>query len=161
MPSCDIFRYLMQLSQTRHFTLVIDEFQDFYRVNKAVLSQMQKLFKDKKFEKSATKNVRYEQDDVFYTFWFRFIFKYSYIIEIENYGKLQEIISRDYNTFSGLVLEWYFHCVAMESEEYTRLGRWWGRKGEKLIFKKSCYLCTVNGANSILISPAGLEILRW
>ena len=294
----DIFRYLMQLSHTRSFTLVIDEFQDFYRVNKAVFSEMQevwdeyektshinlivcgsiysmmqKIFKDKKeplygrntgelrvkpfrpsvlkqimadakpgyckedllamftftggvakyvnqlvdasaldkdsmmrhivsanstfltegknnlieefgkdygtyfsilsciargkntrseiedvigkevggyltnlekdyeliakrqplFEKSATKNVRYELDDVFYSFWFRFIFKYSYIIEIENYGKLQEIIGRDYNTFSGLMLERYFRRVAIESEEYTRLGRWWDRKGENEI----------------------------
>ena len=38
----------------------------------------------------------------FYSFWFRFIFKYSYIIEIENYAKLQEIIGRDYSTFSEL-----------------------------------------------------------
>ena len=294
----DIFRYLMQLSETRSFTLVIDEFQDFYRVNKAVFSEMQdiwdeyektshmnlivcgsvysmmqKIFKDKKeplygrntgelkvkpftpsvlkqimadakpgyskedllalftftggvakyvnllvdagaldrdsmirymvsanssflaegknnlieefgkdygtyfsilsciargkntrneiedvivkevggyltnlekdyeliskrqplFEKSSTKNVRYELGDVFYSFWFRFIFKYSYIIEIENYGKLQDIIMRDYNTFSGLMLERYFHCMAMGSGKYTRLGRWWDRKGENEI----------------------------
>ena len=68
--------------------------------------------------------------DVFYSFWFRFVFKYNYIIEIENYGKLQEIILRDYNTFSGLMLERYFHQVAMESGEFTRIGRWWDRKGE-------------------------------
>lgn len=85
------------------------------------------------FAKSMTKNVRYELDDVFYSFWFRFVFKYSYIIEIENYGKLQEIISRDYNTFSGLMLERYFHRRAMESGEFTRLGRWWDRKGENEI----------------------------
>lgn len=85
------------------------------------------------FEKSATKNVRYELGDVFYSFWFRFIFKYSYIIEIENYGKLQEIVERDYNSFSGLMLERYFHRVAIESGDYTRLGRWWDRKGENEI----------------------------
>ena len=85
------------------------------------------------FEKSSTKNVRYELGDVFYSFWFRFIFKYGYIIEIENYGKLQEIIERDYNTFSGLMLERYFHRVAMESGEFTRIGRWWDRKGENEI----------------------------
>jgi len=295
---CDIFRYLMQLSVEQRFTLVIDEFQDFYRVNKSIFSEMQeiwdeyektshinlvvcgsiysmmqKIFKDKKeplygrntgelrvkpfrpsvlkqimadakpgyshedllalftftggvakyvnqlvdagaldkdtmirhiisanstflnegknnlieefgkdygtyfsilsciargkntrseiedvigkevggyltnlekeyeliakrqplFEKSATKNVRYELDDVFYCFWFRFIFKYSYIIEIENYTKLQEIVIRDYNTFSGLMLERYFHRVAVESGKYTRLGRWWDRKGENEI----------------------------
>ena len=85
------------------------------------------------FEKSATKNVRYELGDVFYSFWFRFIFKYSYVIEIENYAKLREIIDRDYNTFSGLMLERYFHRVAMESGEFTRIGRWWDRRGENEI----------------------------
>ena len=85
------------------------------------------------FEKSATKNVRYEMGDVFYSFWFRFIFKYGYILEIENYAKLQEIISRDYNTFSGLMLERYFHSVAIESGEFTRIGRWWDRRGENEI----------------------------
>lgn len=85
------------------------------------------------FEKSANKNVRYELDDVFYCFWFRFIFKYSYIIEIENYAKLQEIIGRDYSTFSGLMLERYFHRMAMESGKFTRIGRWWDRKGENEI----------------------------
>lgn len=85
------------------------------------------------FEKSINKNVRYELEDVFYSFWFRFVFKYSYIIEIENYGKLREIVERDYTTFSGLMLERYFHRVAMESGDYTRLGRWWDRKGENEI----------------------------
>lgn len=85
------------------------------------------------FEKSGNKNVRYELGDVFYSFWFRFVFKYSYILEIENYAKLQEIVMRDYSTFSGLMLERYFHRVAMESEEFTRIGRWWDRKGENEI----------------------------
>ena len=70
----------------------------------------------------------YELNDVFYSFWFRFFFKYNYILEIENYEKLQEIINRDYSTFSGLMLERYFHQVAIESKKYTRLGRWWDRK---------------------------------
>ncbi len=85
------------------------------------------------FEKSSTKNVRYQLDDVFYSFWFRFIFKYSYILEIENYAKLREIIERDYSTFSGLMLERYFHRKAVESGKYTRLGCWWDRKGENEI----------------------------
>ena len=75
----------------------------------------------------------YELNDVFYSFWFRFFFKYNYILEIENYEKLQEIINRDYSTFSGLMLERYFHQVAIESKKYTRLGRWWDRKGENEI----------------------------
>lgn len=81
------------------------------------------------FEKTANKSVRYAIADEFYSFWFRFIFKYSYMLEIENYQKLREIVSRDYETFSGLMLERYFHRVAAESGRYTRIGRWWDRKG--------------------------------
>lgn len=81
------------------------------------------------FEKSTTKNVRYEINDVFYTFWFRFFFKYSHILEIENYAKVREIIERDYETFSGWMLERYFHSKLVEEGTCTRLGRWWDRKG--------------------------------
>ena len=42
-------------------------------------------------------------------------------------------IKRDYNTFSGLMLERYFHRVAMESGQFTRIGRWWDSKGENEI----------------------------
>lgn len=85
------------------------------------------------FEKSSNKNVRYEIEDVFYCFWFRFIFKYGYILEIENYDKVREIVRRDYETFSGMMLERYFHRVAVESGLWTRIGRWWDRKGENEI----------------------------
>ena len=70
---------------------------------------------------------------MFYCFWFRFIFKYNYILEIENYDKVREIIRRDYETFSGLMLERYFHRQAIESGKWTRIGRWWDRKGENEI----------------------------
>ena len=40
---------------------------------------------------------------------------------------------RDYNTFNGLMLERYFHRVAMESDKFTRIRRWWDRKGENEI----------------------------
>ncbi len=42
---CDIFRYLMQLSMTQSFTLVIDEFQDFFRVNRAVFKDYKISYK--------------------------------------------------------------------------------------------------------------------
>ena len=74
------------------------------------------------FEKSSTKNVRYTIEDNFFTFWFRFIYKYSYMI-----------INRDYETFSGLMLERYFRRVLIERQAYTRIGGWWDRKGENEI----------------------------
>jgi hypothetical protein len=93
-----------------------------------IISKKQPLF-----EKSSTKNVRYIIDDNFFMFWFRFIYKYSYMLEIENYGSLKMIIDRDYETFSGLMLERYFKRVLIESHTYTRIGGWWDRKGENEI----------------------------
>lgn len=93
-----------------------------------VVSKKQPLF-----EKSSAKNVRYTIEDNFFTFWFRFIYKYSYMLEIENYGSVKAVIDRDYETFSGLMLERWFRRVLIESQAYTRIGGWWDRKGEKEI----------------------------
>ena len=82
------------------------------------------------YSKVETKNVRYGIEDNFLSFWFRFIYKYSYIIEIGGYTQLKTIISRDYSTFSGKMLERYFKTKYMEQNMYTRLGGYWDRKGE-------------------------------
>ena len=55
------------------------------------------------------------------------------MLEIENYDSLKTIIIRDYETFSGLMLERYFKRILIESREYTRIGSWWDRKGENEI----------------------------
>ena len=93
-----------------------------------IISKKQPLF-----EKSSAKNVRYVIEDNFFTFWFRFIYKYSYMLEIENYGSVKMIIGRDYETFSGLMLERNFKRVLIERQVYTRIGGWWDRKGENEI----------------------------
>ena len=40
----DLFGFLMELSKTRHFTLIIDEFQEFTSVNSSVYSDMQNIW---------------------------------------------------------------------------------------------------------------------
>ena len=40
----ELFDYLMQLSKEQSFTLFIDEFQNFVRVNPAVFSDIQKIW---------------------------------------------------------------------------------------------------------------------
>ena len=55
------------------------------------------------------------------------------MLEIENYDSLKTIINRDYETFSGLMLERYFRRVLIERKTYTRIGGWWDRKGENEI----------------------------
>lgn len=83
--------------------------------------------------KGGTKNVVYTIHDNFFTFWFRFIFKYGHMLEIGSYNQMRTLIRRDYATFSGKMLERYFYAKAAESGNYTNLGRWWGRKGENEI----------------------------
>lgn len=82
------------------------------------------------FSKVETKNVRYTIEDNFLTFWFRFIYKYSHIIEIRGFRELKEIISRDYSTYSGKILERYFRTKFIEEKNITRIGGYWDRKGE-------------------------------
>lgn len=44
MSFAAIFKFIMELSQTRHINLFIDEFQDFYRVNPSIYSDMQDIW---------------------------------------------------------------------------------------------------------------------
>ena len=82
------------------------------------------------FSKSTTKNVHYAIEDNYLTFWFRFIYKYSQLIEIGQFDILKQIIERDYETFSGKILERYFRAKMLENGVFTRMGNYWNRKGE-------------------------------
>lgn len=82
------------------------------------------------FDKPSGNNMKYILDDNFFVFWFRFIYKYNYMIEIAAYEKLRQIIERDYTVFSGIALEKYFREKFIESGDYTRIGGWWNRKGD-------------------------------
>lgn len=85
------------------------------------------------YEKSSNKNVHYVINDQFLRFWFRFIYKYTHIIEAGGNDRLKTIAERDFATVSGKSLESYFNEVMKESGRYTRLGYWHDRKGENEI----------------------------
>ena len=82
------------------------------------------------FAKTAAKTARYELNDNFLVFWFRFMYRYSYILELKGYEQLREIVQRDYPVLSGHALEEYFRRKFAESGKWTRIGSWWDRKGE-------------------------------
>ena len=44
MSFAAIFKFIMELSLTQHITIFIDEFQDFYRVNPSIYSDMQNIW---------------------------------------------------------------------------------------------------------------------
>ena len=85
------------------------------------------------FSNARGKNSVYEIDDCFFRFWFRFIWKYQYLKELQRFDALREIAARDFNQFSGLALERYFRWKFMEEKRYTRMDAWWDRKGENEI----------------------------
>lgn len=85
------------------------------------------------FAKESARGAHYRIQDNFFRFWFRFIFKYSFLLQIKGYDKLRAIIERDYNAFSGVALERYFREKFTESGNWTRIGNWWDRKGENEI----------------------------
>ncbi|MBR0540259.1 MAG: hypothetical protein IJK36_08585 [Bacteroidales bacterium] len=43
---------------------------------------------------------------------------------------VMEIVKRDYNTYTGKVLEHWFKDVMKESKQFTHIDSWWDRKGE-------------------------------
>lgn len=85
------------------------------------------------FDRENGKNGHYRIDDCFFRFWFRFVFKYRYLIELGRYDRLLEVAMRDFDTFSGESLEGYFRWKFAAEGRYTRMGRWWDRKGENEI----------------------------
>ena len=93
-----------------------------------LISKMQPVY-----EKSSNKNVHYAINDQFLRFWFRFVYKYTHIIEAGGNDKLKSIAERDFTTVSGKSLESYFNEMLKESGAYTRLGYWHDRKGENEI----------------------------
>lgn len=83
--------------------------------------------------KPLSKNAVYAIRDNFFTFWFRFIFKYAHFLEIGAFEQLRDLVRRDWPTFSGNMLERYFRAKAIESKQFTMIGRWWDSRGENEI----------------------------
>lgn len=94
----------------------------------ALISRRQPIF-----AKESAKGARYQIDDCFFRFWFRFVYKYGYLLQIKGYDKLRALILRDYHQFSGASLERYFREQFAESGAWTRLASWWDRKSENEI----------------------------
>lgn len=77
------------------------------------------------------KNVKYEISDNFLRFWFKYIHKNRSIVEIGNWKLLQKIISDDYTTYTGDILERYFRQKMIESMDYRSVGNWWDPKNSE------------------------------
>ncbi|MDR1756445.1 MAG: ATP-binding protein [Culturomica sp.] len=85
------------------------------------------------FSKPESRKARWSIADNYLRFWFRFIYPNQSMIEMGKYDLLREYIDRDYEQYSGLVLERYFREKIAESERVTSIGNYWDSKGENEI----------------------------
>lgn len=70
---------------------------------------------------------KYYLRDNFLSFWFRFICRNLSAVETGNFGYVREIIERDYATWSGKILERFFHDLFAAGGRYNRIGSYWER----------------------------------
>lgn len=85
------------------------------------------------FSKSGSRNIRWCIEDCFLRFWFKFVMPNQALVEMERNDLLLEIVNKDYNEYSGHILEKYFRQKAAEEDRVTAVGQYWGRKGENEI----------------------------
>jgi AAA+ ATPase superfamily predicted ATPase len=83
--------------------------------------------------KDGSRFNKYLIEDNFLNFWFRFIYKYRSAVEIGNLDYVRNIVERDYETYSGLVLEKYFRTQLIETKQFSAIGNYWNRRGENEI----------------------------
>ena len=83
--------------------------------------------------KEGSRSNKYKIEDCFLNFWFRFIYKYRSAVEIGNLNYVRDIVERDYETFSGIILEKYFRAVMIEAKEFSDIQAYWNSKGENEI----------------------------
>ena len=82
--------------------------------------------------KEGSQTVRFEIQDNFLRFWFRYMYRYASLLELQNMQALEKIMTDDYSTFSGIALERWFRQRLTESSRYLRIGAWWKSGGKNI-----------------------------
>lgn len=85
------------------------------------------------FASERSRGVRYQLNDNFLQFWFRFIYPNLDLVESHRSDLLLEIVEQGYSVHSGFVLERYFQQRIREEERFSLIGNWWDSKGENEI----------------------------
>lgn len=81
------------------------------------------------FSKPESRKNRWSLNDNYLRFWFRFIFPNQSLIEMGKNELLREYIDKNYEQYSGLILEKYFQAKTVEEERVTMIGSYWDNKG--------------------------------
>lgn len=113
--------------------------------------------------KEGSRSNKYLIEDNFLNLWFRFIYKFRSAVEIGNLEYIRDIVERDYEVYSGIVLEKYFRAIMTDSKKFSDIQGYWNSKGEDEIdivaindFEKRLLFCEVK-RNQKKISLTTLE----
>lgn len=113
--------------------------------------------------KPGVRSIKWQIEDPFLRFWFRFVYPYQGLIESNQTSLLLQYVTDNYMQFTGKTLERFYHDWAMQSGRYTRIGNWWDKKGENEIdmvalneFEKTCVIAEIK-RNPKKLSLSGLE----
>ena len=83
--------------------------------------------------KPESKTVHYSLNDHFLRFWFRYVEKNRSMIEIQNFKGLARLAMKDYETYTGMVLERYFRQQLAESSDWREISAWW--RSRAIVYK--------------------------
>jgi AAA+ ATPase superfamily predicted ATPase len=97
------------------------------------------------FSSPGSKNMKYYIKDIFLNFWFRFVYKYRSAVEMQNNAYILEILKRDYDTYSGKLLERYFNDKLIKSQKYSEVGTYWEKGNQNEID-----IVAINSLNKIV-----------
>ena len=98
----------------------------------AYLSKLENTYNVvKKFKpinaKPGSKLQKYQIDDNFLNFWFRFFHRNYHAMEIHNYDYIKHIIQRDFDGYAGKLLEKFFFELLAATKQFNHMGCYWER----------------------------------
>ncbi len=105
--------------------------------------------------KPESKTVQYSLTDNFLRFWFRYVEKNRSMIEIQNFEGLSRLAMKDYETYSGMVLERYFRQQMAETSDWREIRAWWRSKaitykGQTIDAEVDIIALPVEGKNALV-----------
>jgi AAA+ ATPase superfamily predicted ATPase len=78
--------------------------------------------------KPTSRSLKFEINDHFLRFWFRFIYKNRSAIEAGNLGYIRSVVERDYATFCGKTLEGFFIDRLKSLQRFNQIGTYWEKQ---------------------------------
>jgi uncharacterized protein len=75
--------------------------------------------------KPQSRMQKYRITDNFLNFWFCFLYRQRSAVETGNFEYVKQLVDRDYNVYSGRVLESFFQKLFAATQRFNRLGSYW------------------------------------